>query len=206
MRCTVIDHSIIKTDLTALRDKDTPNDLFRSSLARISEIMAVEILKQAELEPFKINTPLEETIGYCLKHDYVLVPILRAGLGLLDGFLKYLPDSTVSHIGVFRDEQTHQPNFYYSNIPAKLHESKCIILDPMLATGGSASFVADRLKEKGAQDLTLVSIVAAPEGIQHINNAHHDISIYAATVDRELNAAKYILPGLGDAGDRLFGT
>jgi uracil phosphoribosyltransferase len=206
MQCHVVDHAILKTDLTVLRDKTTPNHLFRIHMNRISEIMAIELLKASPLDSFNIETPLESTTGYRLKERYVLVPVLRAGLGLLEGFLKYLPDATVSHIGVFRDEQTHQPKFYYSNIPSQLEQANCIILDPMLATGGSAAFVANCLKEKGAKNLTLVSVVSAPEGIALMNTQHPDIAIYTGTIDRQLNQTKYILPGLGDAGDRLFGT
>jgi len=206
MHFTVIEHALLKTDLSVIRDKNTSNGLFRNRIARISEILAVEILKNAELNSFPVQTPLEETAGFCLKNNYVLVPVLRAGLGLVDGFLKFLPDATVSHIGVSRDEATHKPNFYYSNIPEKIQESICLILDPMLATGGSAAMAADLLKAKGANRLVLVSVVAAPEGVKQLSARHPDISIYTAALDRALNDDKFILPGLGDAGDRIFGT
>lgn len=206
MQFTVIDHSLIKRDLSILRDRNTPNAIFRERTGRIAEIIAVEILKEIELETYTLETPLETTSGYRIKGHYVLAPVLRAGLGLLGGFLKFLPDAVVSHIGVSRDEVTHKPNYYYSNIPAKLQESHCIILDPMLATGGSTVMAADLLKKKGATKLTLVSLVAAPEGVKALSDAHPDITIYTAALDRELNSNKYILPGLGDAGDRLFGT
>lgn len=206
MSFTVIEHSLIKRDLSVLRDRHTPNHLFRLRTGRIAEVMAVEIFKTIEVEPFTLETPLEPTTGYKVKGNYVLAPVLRAGLGLLDGFLKFLPEATVSHIGVSRDEVTHQPNYYYSNIPAKLQESHCLILDPMLATGGSAIMAADLLKKKGATKLTLVSVVAAPEGVTAMSEAHPDVVIYAAALDRALNSNKYILPGLGDAGDRMFGT
>lgn len=206
MPIEVIEHPVIQADLSILREKNTPNDMFRLKMARISEIMAIDILKHAELEEFPIETPLEPTTGFRLKQNYVLVPILRAGLGMLESFLKYLPEAIVSHIGVFRDEQTHKPNYYYSNIPSDLKAMHCLVLDPMLATGGSAAFAINCLKEKGASQLTLVSVVAAPEGITYVEQTHPEVQIYSATVDRELNATKYIMPGLGDAGDRLFGT
>ncbi|NTW49766.1 MAG: uracil phosphoribosyltransferase [Chlorobiales bacterium] len=202
MRFTVIDHSLIKRDLSILRERNTPNSVFRERTGRIAEVMAVEIFKQIEVESYTLET----TSGYRIKGHYVLAPVLRAGLGLLDGFLKFLPEATVSHIGVSRDEVTHQPNYYYSNIPAKLQLSQCFILDPMLATGGSAIMAVDLLKKKGATKLTLVSVVAAPEGVNALSQVHPDVTIYAAALDRELNSNKYILPGLGDAGDRMFGT
>ncbi|ACF14881.1 uracil phosphoribosyltransferase [Chloroherpeton thalassium ATCC 35110] len=206
MHFTVIEHALLKADLSVIRDEKTPNGLFRNRIARISEILAVEILKNAELKHFSVQTPLEKTVGFGLRNSYVLVPVLRAGLGLVDGFLKFLPDAGVSHIGVSRDETTHEPNFYYSNIPEKIQESICIILDPMLATGGSATLAADLLKAKGAKRLMLVSVVAAPEGVRKLNEHHPDIAIYTAALDRALNVNKFILPGLGDAGDRIFGT
>lgn len=206
MSFTVLDHALLKRDMSVIRDKRTPNDVFRLTVARISEVMAVEILKAQPLSTYEFETPLEKTTGYTFSASYVIAPVLRAGLGLLDGFLKFLPDATVSHIGVSRDHKTHLPNYYYSNIPAQISDAVCFVLDPMLATGGSASMALDLLKQKGAKNLTLVSVVAAPEGIEAIETAHPDVQIYAAALDRELNANKYILPGLGDAGDRIFGT
>lgn len=148
----------------------------------------------------------ETTVGYRFKESFLIAPVLRAGLGLQSGFLKFLPDATVSHIGISRDHRTHQPHFYYSNIPARIEKLRCIVLDPMLATGGSATMATSLLKEKGAKTLTLVSVVAAPEGVKRFSEQHPDVPIFAAALDRELNADKYILPGLGDAGDRIFGT
>ncbi|MBC8044142.1 MAG: uracil phosphoribosyltransferase [Rhizobacter sp.] len=206
MSLTVFTHAILQRDLSVIRDKHTSNDIFRATVQRISEVMAVELCKTFPLTEFTFETPLEITTGYRLRESYVLAPVLRAGLGLLDGFLKILPDASVSHIGVSRDHHTHLPNYYYSNIPAKISESHCIVLDPMLATGGSASMALDLLKQKGAKQLTLVSIVAAPEGVRAVEAAHPDVPIFTAALDRELNTSKYILPGLGDAGDRIFGT
>lgn len=206
MSFTVLDNALLKTELSTLRDKTTPIPLFRATMARISEIMAVEICKTFPLESYEQETPLERTVGYRFKESFLIAPVLRAGLGLQDGFLKFLPDATVSHIGISRDHDTHQPRFYYSNIPARIDALHCIVLDPMLATGGSATMATALLKEKGAKTLTLVSVVAAPEGVQRFSEHHPDVPIFAAALDRELNANKYILPGLGDAGDRIFGT
>ncbi len=206
MKLTVFDHALLKCELSVLRNKHTPKELFRASLERIAEIMAVEICAKLPLETFLLDTPLETTTGYRLKEKFLIVPVLRAGLGMQDGFLKFLPHATVSHVGISRDQTTHEPHFYYSNIPANIAELHGFVLDPMLATGGSATMAVKLLKEKGAKQLSLVSVVAAPEGVKRFSDAHPDVHIYAAVLDRELNANKYILPGLGDAGDRLFGT
>ncbi len=206
MKLTVIDHALLKCDLTVLRNKHTPKELFRVSLERLAEVMAVEICAKLPLETFSVETPLETTTGFRLKEKFLLVPVLRAGLGMQSGFLKFLPEATVSHIGVSRDHITHEPHFYYSNIPENISELHGFVLDPMLATGGSATMAVKLLKEKGAKNLSLVSVVAAPEGVKRFSEAHPDVHVYTAVLDRELNANKYILPGLGDAGDRLFGT
>jgi uracil phosphoribosyltransferase len=206
MGFSVIENALIKRDLSVIRNKHTPNDLFRLTLERISEVLAMEICGKFELETYSFDTPLETTTGYKFKSRFLIAPVLRAGLGLQNGFLKFLPDATVSHIGVSRDHTTHQPHYYYSNIPANIETLHCIVLDPMLATGGSASMAIKLLKDKGAKTLSLVSIVAAPEGVKHFTEAHPDVPVYSAALDRELNSNKYILPGLGDAGDRIFGT
>ncbi|KER10390.1 MAG: Uracil phosphoribosyltransferase [[Candidatus Thermochlorobacteriaceae] bacterium GBChlB] len=203
---TVLNNALLKCDLSVLRNKHTPKPLFRLALERLSEVMAMEICSTFTLDAFPIETPLELTEGYRFKEKFLLAPVLRAGLGLQEGFLKFLPEATVSHIGVSRDHITHQPHYYYSNIPANINELHAIVLDPMLATGGSASMAVKLLKEKGATKLTLVSVVAAPEGVAAFSAAHPDVNIFSAALDRELNENKYILPGLGDAGDRLFGT
>ncbi|MDX2128668.1 MAG: uracil phosphoribosyltransferase [Chloroherpetonaceae bacterium] len=206
MKFTIPNNALLQTNLSIIRDKNTPNDIFRIALERISEIMAIEIAREFETETFLYDTPLEKTTGYRFKENFLLAPVLRAGLGLQNGFLKFLPEATVSHIGVSRDHHTHQPHYYYSNIPSQISELHCLVLDPMLATGGSASMAVKLLKEKGAKKLTLISIVAAPEGVRFFHHEHPDVGIYSAALDRELNANKYILPGLGDAGDRIFGT
>ncbi len=203
---TLLENALLKCDLSTLRNKHTPNPIFRATLERISEVMAVEICRTFPLDTFDYETPLEATTGYKFQESFLIAPVLRAGLGLQNGFLKFLPDATVSHIGISRDHKTHEPHFYYSNIPAHIETLHCIVLDPMLATGGSATMATTMLKEKGAKKLSLVSVVAAPEGVQYFSEHHPDVHIFAAALDRELNANKYILPGLGDAGDRIFGT
>jgi uracil phosphoribosyltransferase len=166
----------------------------------------VEITRDSETEEIEVKTPLEKTTGHRLKHGVVIIPVLRAGLGMVQGFLDIIPDAKVGHIGIRRNEETLQPNGYYSNIPDDLSSSKVILLDPMLATGGSASSALKFIKSQGSNDYLFACVVAAPEGIQKINAEHPGTKIYAAALDRELNGKGYILPGLGDAGDRAFGT
>jgi uracil phosphoribosyltransferase len=206
MPVTVVQHPLLQRNLSIIRDKKSSNDIFRNALSQIAELMAVEVSQSFELTKYSFETPLEKTTGYKLKHEYVLVPVIRAGLGLLDGFLKFIPMASVSHIGVSRDHETHLPKYYYSNIPTNVRKAVILILDPMLATGGSAIMAIDLLKEKGGKNISLVSVVAAPEGVKAVEQAHPDVKIYTAALDRKLNANKYILPGLGDAGDRIYGT
>jgi len=202
----LINHPVVKRDMTILRDASTVPDEFRRTLRRISSILAVEISRDIEIEEIEVDTPLEKTTGYKLKQGVVIIPVLRAGLGMVQGFLDIIPDAHVGHIGIQRDEETLQPNGYYSKIPETLLSSKVVLLDPMLATGGSGSSGLKYIKEKGAKDYLFACIVAAPEGVQKINADHPGTKIYAAALDRELNNKGYILPGLGDAGDRAFGT
>lgn len=202
----LINHPVVKRDMTILRDASTVPDEFRRTLRRISSILAVEISRDIEIEEIEVDTPLEKTTGYKLKQGIVIIPVLRAGLGMVQGFLDIIPDAHVGHIGIQRDEETLQPNGYYSKIPETLLSSKVVLLDPMLATGGSGSSGLKYIKEKGAKDYLFACIVAAPEGVQKINADHPGTKIYAAALDRELNNKGYILPGLGDAGDRAFGT
>lgn len=202
----IVDHPLIKKDLTILRDKNTQPEIFRSALQRISNLLAAEISKNIILEQTEVETPLEKTIGYKLKKQIVLVPVLRAGLGMVNGFLELIPDSKVGHIGLQRNEETLEPIEYYFKTPSELEKSDTILLDPMLATGGSASGAITYLKSRGAQTIYFACIVAAPKGVQRINSDHPEVKIYSASLDRELNNKGYILPGLGDAGDRTFGT
>ena len=202
----LIDSSIVKRDITILRDKNSTPEKFRVVVKRLSQFLAVEISKQFKLEEFEVETPLEKTIGYKLSHEIVIVPVLRAGLGMVDGFLRIIPEANVGHIGMQRNEETLEPEVYYFKTPKNLSEDKVLVIDPMLATGGSASAALNYLKEQGAKDIIFACIVAAPKGIKKIEKDHPDVAIYGTALDRELNDKGFILPGLGDAGDRTFGT
>ncbi len=202
----LIEHPLIKRDVTILRDVKTTSETFRAALQRVSNVLAVEISKNFELTSIDINTPLEKTIGSKLTQDVILVPVLRAGLGMVNGFLQIIPEAKVGHIGLQRDEETLKPIEYYYKVPKNLETSEVIMLDPMLATGGSASEALKYLKKRGATKLVFACLVASPEGIKKVETEHPDIKIFAAALDRELNSKGYILPGLGDAGDRTFGT
>lgn len=202
----VIDHPIVKRDLTLLRDKRTPSNVFRAIIRRTSSLMAYEVTRDLVLKEIEVETPLEKTAGGTISQPIVLVPILRAGLGLVGGFVEVIPDARVGHIGLYRDEDTLKPVDYYFKVPRNLKQALVLVLDPMLATGGSGTAAISYLKQKGAQSIRFVSLVAAPEGVQTISKDHPDVRIYTCALDRELNQKGYILPGLGDAGDRIFGT
>ncbi len=202
----LIDHPLIKRDITILRDIETSPELFRGVVERISIILAVEISADFEISKIRLKTPLEETTGYELNQNIVLVPVLRAGLGMVNGFLEIIPEAKVGHIGLQRNEETLKPMEYYFKTPKDLDKSKIILIDPMLATGGSASEAIKYLKKKGAKDYRFACLVAAPEGLRKLEQDHPELKIYCAALDRELNKKGYILPGLGDAGDRTFGT
>lgn len=202
----LIEHPLIKKDITLLRDKKTQPEYFRAALRRISNILAVEIGKTLKLKTISVETPLEKTKGYSLNQQIILIPVLRAGLSMVSGFLDVIPDCKVGHIGLQRNEKTLKPVEYYFKIPAVNNNSKIILLDPMLATGGSASQAIKYLKKKGGKGIVFACLLAAPEGIHKVNKEHKDVEIYSAALDRELNNKGYILPGLGDAGDRTFGT
>jgi len=202
----LIQHPVIKRDVTILRDKNTDSETFRAALQRVSNILAVELSKEFRLTETEVETPLEKTQGAKLTHDIILVPVLRAGLGMVNGFLQIIPEAKVGHIGLQRDEETLKPIEYYYKVPKHLETAEVVMLDPMLATGGSASEALKYLKKRGASKLVFACLVAAPEGIDKIKSEHPDVKIYAAALDRELNSKGYILPGLGDAGDRTFGT
>ncbi len=202
----LIDHPIIKRDVSILRDKNTTSETFRAALQSVSNILAVELSKEFNLTKTEIETPLEKTEGAKLANDVILVPVLRAGLGMVNGFLQIIPEAKVGHIGLQRDEETLKPVEYYYKVPRQLETAEVVLLDPMLATGGSASEALKYLKNRGASKLVFACVVAAPEGINRITTEHPDVKIFAAALDRELNNKGYILPGLGDAGDRTFGT
>ncbi|MBU1096631.1 MAG: uracil phosphoribosyltransferase [Ignavibacteriae bacterium HGW-Ignavibacteriae-2] len=206
MNIKIIDSPLIKRDITYLRDKETREYQFRLALRRIAYCLAIEISNTFPLVEREVESPLEITTGYKLKQQIVLVPVLRAGLSLVNSFIEMIPDAKVGHIGLQRDEKTLEPIDYYYKAPKNLNISKVIILDPMLATGGSAVAAAQFLKNRGAIDIIMACLIAAPEGVKRMNIEHPEIPIYTAQLDRELNANGFILPGLGDAGDRTFGT
>jgi uracil phosphoribosyltransferase len=203
---TIIDHPLIKRDLTVLRDRRTDNHLFRTTLRRIASVMAFQVTHDLKLSTGRVRTPLETTTGYALADDIIIVPVLRAGLGLVEGFLDFLPEARVGHVGLYRNEQTLQPVDYYAKFPRSLSRSLVLLLDPMLATGGSGSAALTFLKNKGAKRIRFVTLLAAPAGARRVAADHPDVRVFSCVLDRRLNSRGYILPGLGDAGDRIFGT
>jgi uracil phosphoribosyltransferase len=202
----LVEHPLIKRDVTILRDKHTDSETFRAALQRVSNILAAETSNNFSLTNIEVETPLEKTDGSKLTNEVILVPVLRAGLGMVNGFLQIIPEAKVGHIGLQRDEETLKPVEYYYKVPKNLDAAEVVMLDPMLATGGSASEALNYLKKRGAQKLVFACLVASPEGVKKMMSEHPDVKIFAAALDRELNAKGYILPGLGDAGDRTFGT
>ena len=204
---TVVTHPLIQHKLTILRDKRTATRDFKQLVGEIAMLMAYEVTKDLPLEPIEIETPLERMQGVQVAgKKLTLVPILRAGLGMVDAVSQLIPSARVGHIGLYRDHETLRPVDYYFKIPAGEHDRTFLVLDPMLATGGSAAAAATALKAAGAQRIRFVCLVAAADGVRRMLDAHADVPVYAAALDRELDARGYILPGLGDAGDRLFGT
>ena len=203
---SIISHPLVKRDLTLLRNATTPSNIFRSVLRRTASLMAYEVTKDLRLKSVTVRSPLERTEGFVVRDPIILIPILRAGLGLVGGFVEVIPDARVGHIGLYRDEETLKPVDYYLKFPKKLSGALSIVLDPMLATGGSAVAAVSYLKARGAKKIRFVSLVAAPAGVRLLSRAHSDVKIYTCALDRQLNAKGYILPGLGDAGDRIFGT
>ena len=203
----IVDHPMIQHKLTIMRDKETPSNLFRELLYEISLLMGYEITRDFPLEDVEVETPLEKaTLKRIAGKKVAIVPILRAGLGMIDGLRDLIPVARVGFIGLYRDEETHQPVPYYSKFPEGIDKRMVILTDPMLATGGSASDAIDLLKKSGCQDIRLMCLVAAPEGVKVVQERHPDVDIYVASLDRGLNDKCYILPGLGDSGDRIFGT
>ena len=199
-------HPLVKHKLTILRDKSTKPKKFRALIREIAILLAYETTQDLALEETPVETPLEMTSGALLREQIGLVPVLRAGLGMVEGVWEMMPGSEVWHIGLFRDERTLQPVQYYNKLPTAPTVQVCIVLDPMLATGGSASATIDILKEWGAPRIKFMGIIAAPEGIKTLHDAHPDVDIHIGVVDDRLNEMGYIVPGLGDAGDRQFGT
>jgi len=207
MKEIVLNHPLITHKLSILRNKKTGTKKFRELISEIATLLCYEALKDATLEDITIETPLENYKTKCLNEDnYAFVPILRAGMSMIDGILKVVPNAKVGHIGLYRNEETLEPVEYYYKMPKGIENREVLILDPMLATGGSAIATIDRLKKDGVKKIKFLCIISSPEGISAIKKAHSDVQIYTASVDRCLNEVGYILPGLGDAGDRVYGT
>ncbi len=202
----IIEHPLLQAKLTVLRDKKTKRQEFRQTLSEIAMLMTYDITRNIPVSQIAVETPLEKTTGYVLHKDVTLVPILRAGLGMIDGILELLPDARVGHIGVYRDKKTLLPVEYYLKLPENVHETFVILVDPMLATGGSALAAIEILKQRGIKEINFLCLVAAPEGVKAVHDKFPEVTIFTAALDRQLNDHGYILPGLGDAGDRLYGT
>lgn len=206
-RFHLIDHPLIAHKLTIMRKKDTSSKDFRELLDEISMLMGYEITKNLEVEDIEIETPITKAVGKRISgKKLAIVPILRAGLGMVDGLLRLIPVARVGHIGLYRDPKTHEPVEYYCKLPADIDERLVVIVDPMLATGGSCADAIDMVKARGAKNIVLMCLVAAPEGVKRVTERHPDVEIYCASLDECLNDHAYIVPGLGDAGDRIFAT
>lgn len=203
----IFDHPLVKHKIAILRDKNTGMKQFRELIEEITTIMTYESMRDVELVPVEVETPLEKTVQYKVKEESIaIVPILRAGLGMVNGVHTVFPTACVGHIGMYRNEQTLEPQEYYCKLPDGIENKTVFLVDPMLATGGSAVDALNALKKRGCKNIKFMAIIGAPEGIEKVATAHPDVKIYVSTLDRQLNAHGYILPGLGDAGDRLFGT
>lgn len=203
----VVDHPLIKHKLSIMREKDTGSKDFRQLLSEIAMLMCYEITRDIPVEDVEIETPVAKMVAQKVEgKKLAIVPILRAGLGMVDGVLSLIPVAKVGHIGLYRDPETHNPVEYYCKLPQDIEDRYIIVCDPMLATGGSASGAIDMLKKRGCTQIKLLCLVAAPEGVERLQKDHPDVQIYAAALDERLNEHAYIIPGLGDAGDRLFGT
>ncbi|WP_166243515.1 uracil phosphoribosyltransferase [Paenibacillus turpanensis] len=203
----ICDHPLIQHKLTYIRDQNTKTKDFRELVDEVATLMAYEITRDIPLESIEVKTPVATTQGKVIAGRMLgLIPILRAGLGMVEGILNLIPAAKVGHIGLYRDPETLQPVEYYVKLPTDVQQRELIVIDPMLATGGSANAAIDVLKKRGCTQIKLMCLIAAPEGVQSVQNAHPDIDIYVAAIDDCLNDHGYIVPGLGDAGDRLFGT
>ncbi|WP_342553083.1 uracil phosphoribosyltransferase [Paenibacillus sp. FSL R7-0652] len=206
-KLVICDHPLIQHKLTFIRDMRTNTKDFRELVDEVATLMAYEITRDVELESIDVQTPVAATKGKVISGRMLgLVPILRAGLGMLDGVVKLLPAAKVGHVGLFRDPETLQPVEYYTKLPTDVTERQLIVIDPMLATGGSAIAAIDVLKKRGCTQIKMMNLVAAPEGVKAVQDAHPDVDIYVAALDDRLDDHGYIVPGLGDAGDRLYGT
>ena len=203
----ILDHPLIRHKLAIIRDKNTNTKQFREIISELATLMAYESFKDVPTKKIMVETPLETVEQTVVKENSIaIVPILRAGLGMVDGILSLFPAAKVGHIGLYRDEETFEPKEYYCKLPVGIEEKVVMVVDPMLATGGSACDAITMLKKRGCKKIKLMSIIGAPEGVTKVAEAHPDVEIYVSTLDRCLNEHCYILPGLGDAGDRIFGT
>ena len=203
----ILDHPLIRHKLAIIRNKNTDTKQFREIVSELATLMAYESFKDVPTQEITVETPLETTKQTVVKENSIaIVPILRAGLGMVDGILSLFPAAKVGHIGLYRDEETLEPQEYYCKLPSNIDEKVVMVVDPMLATGGSACDAIKMLKKRGCKKIKLMSIIAAPEGVKKVAEAHPDVDVFVSTLDRCLNEHGYILPGLGDAGDRIFGT
>ena len=203
----VFDHPLIQHKVSMMRDKNTTSKEFRDLAREVAMLMAFEVTRDLPTKDVEIETPICPTTVKMLEgKDVAIIPILRAGLGFVDGMLEIIPNAKIGHVGLYRDPETHEPVEYYCKLPEDIDKRRVIIVDPMLATGGSAIAAVDFVKKKGAKDISLMFLIAAPEGIKALTEAHPDVDIYIAAKDEKLNENAYIVPGLGDAGDRIFGT
>lgn len=202
----VMDHPLIQHKITMLRSETTTTKDFRELANEIALLMGYEATKDLDLDDVKVKTPITETTGRTISKQVALVPILRAGLGMVDALMSLIPAAKVGHVGLYRDPQTHEPVEYYCKLPTDIEQRQVLVLDPMLATGGSAVAAIDFIKKRGAKRIKLMNIIGAPEGVEAVQKAHPDVDIYIGALDEKLNENCYIVPGLGDAGDRLFGT
>ena len=203
---TVLNHPLITHKLTFMRMKETGHKDFRENLDEIASLMAYEVCRDLPLKDVEITTPMAKCTSQILDTEVILVPILRAGMGLVDGIMDLIPTAKVGFIGLYRDEKTLEPVEYFAKFPKELPEGVCLVLDPMLATGGSAIAAVDMIKKRGAKNIKMVCLVGAPEGVKAFTEAHPDVDLYLAALDDHLNDIGYIVPGLGDAGDRIYGT
>ncbi len=202
----IMDHPLIIHKTTMMRDENTTTKDFRALVNEIALLMGYEATRELDMVDVKVKTPMAEMTGKMIKKDVAIVPILRAGLGMVDALLELVPTAKVGHIGLYRDHDTLQPVEYYCKLPNEIDKRQVIVVDPMLATGGSASAAINFIKQRGAKDIKFMCLIAAPEGLEVLTKAHPDVEIYCGALDEKLNEIGYIVPGLGDAGDRLFGT
>ena len=207
MKEIILDHPLISHKISILRSINTGTKEFRELVNEIAMLVCYEAMRDVQLQKGTVTTPITETESYAIDDNhYAFIPILRAGLSMVDGVIRLIPNAKIGHIGLFRNEETLEPQKYYCKVPKKIEEKEVILLDPMLATGGSADAAISMIKEEGVKKIKFLCIIAAPEGIKRIKEKHPDVQIYCAQLDSHLNEVGYIVPGLGDAGDRIFGT